>query len=981
MLRLASAGRTSSIIPISLLCLAIAGAVWFSRSSGPAPSPADTLEASPSEATIPDQSQALTPAIEAPPTAKDEPSRTVALDSAVPNELDERATTFHETRQLKGRVVSSTPLPSDESLTAFLRTHASGPEPDDIHQFLFMNAHGLPWKTVASTPVRADGTFEFQRPLDVERILIEVEGDYTSARFAFEAEKENDPGDKRLTLDADLGAHVTLRLKIQAATPAASLDALEGDVLSLEYESSRVPSTSRIPTEVALNASGEAVFRHLGPGSWSVSQIDGDNEDQNLAPFVVQPSFRFEVEGGARAVIDVPVRRGQRLEGIVQSSDGAPIAGANVRIRSQWYEGRLAGSSYQIRNTGPDGRFQFQAVAPDASQLDCTAHGFVKREIDREELDSMLSASSPATIELELGRSLTLQATAKDGLPAQGVLVVVQSNSDPQAFRQQKTGEDGIATLVGLPPGPLTLRASGKLLEKDQDEVPVQWKFQRIYQGRGNPIAANDSDVESSWSAAMALGDHDIGSSAPLALRLEPDPMVRGQVVGADPSWSNPVRILIEEDSPRARQLPLAFRLSRSTRSAFVIDRQSGRFQGQIPRGKYTAIAVSSPRLNGPPGPDAPQIQASAQVPFEVADSDVDLLLSFGASRSVTGTVTTSDGSAVPGVVVRLSAREQNYFSMIASARTDAAGDFRFAPQSPRHYSISADSPRFRAATTYPLAIVEGQPVPHQQIEVLAAGAVRVTLLDSEGSADPKVRVTDASGVRTFGRTIENDPEWSGAFGPLLPGFYFVAVSQTLGDGESMVIRRPVKIHAGELAEVTLETPAAPIATATGIITSGGKAQHNLSVTFTVDGHALASGRTDSSGQYTMRLAETGAMMIGSFVPGTRDAFARSVDVVPGHNNIPTIEMPTGAIEARLRKSLNTATSMPLLYRSADPLDGPPYRRCMSVSNGHFRFQFLPDGDYVVTIARGGQRTGDPEHQTPVTVSGGKTARDVKLGP
>ncbi len=72
--------------------------------------------------------------------------------------------------------------------------------------------------------------------------------------------------------------------------------------------------------------------------------------------------------------------------------------------------------------------------------------------------------------------------------------------------------------------------------------------------------------------------------------------------------------------------------------------------------------------------------------------------------------------------------------------------------------------------------------------------------------------------------------------------------------------------------------------------------------------------------------------------------------------------------------------SIPVAYRVGDPLDPHPFRRCTSMSNGHFRIPFLPDGQYIITTFHSGRQEADASQQVPVTISGGETARGVDLG-
>jgi hypothetical protein len=156
-------------------------------------------------------------------------------------------------------------------------------------------------------------------------------------------------------------------------------------------------------------------------------------------------------------VIEIPLLGGGTIGGIVTSSQGAPLAGAEVSLQNGGdASGMRVGLEGQTALTDGVGRFRFEHLAAGRYKVAATM-----RTESSPSIDVPLNAGDVREdIRLALDAGATLRGVVT-GLPENervGVMVGAQGAED--YFANTRTGTGGAFEFAGVPKGTLTLRAT-----------------------------------------------------------------------------------------------------------------------------------------------------------------------------------------------------------------------------------------------------------------------------------------------------------------------------------------------------------------------------------------------------------------------------------------------------------------------------------------------------------------------------------------
>ena len=143
---------------------------------------------------------------------------------------------------------------------------------------------------------------------------------------------------------------------------------------------------------------------------------------------------------------DLVLGRAEPLAGRVQGPDGAPVAGALVRLFAR---GRPAASGSlatlpQETTTGADGQFRFATAAAEQNEILVQAAGFAPVRVT-----GLKGGAIPRGVSLAPGAALPGTVKKKDGRPAPGTLV--RFEADGLESRWVEAGADGSFRLADLP--------------------------------------------------------------------------------------------------------------------------------------------------------------------------------------------------------------------------------------------------------------------------------------------------------------------------------------------------------------------------------------------------------------------------------------------------------------------------------------------------------------------------------------------------
>ncbi|MCP5020176.1 MAG: carboxypeptidase regulatory-like domain-containing protein [bacterium] len=982
MSRHSSAGNSGSSSWIfAILALAVLGSVlWIVRPSNGAledaiPETAAPESPPPSEPPAPASLQEIDP-------GEAEARQPVEADGATPIAQDEE-------HPLRGRVVPNHYLPSDEvlevSVEVWVPSSDEGSETDP-NEWVRWFPGARKWREVTRLTPDASGRFSTPRPLDVSMVRLRVDGQYiTGGEFEYKVGSEEEPGDGEFEMPACVGAHVTLRLDLDDIATQDEIAALEGDVLALSSTGSSSQngffSGSPFEREQKLNREGKAVFQGLSTYDWSEGHSMPTSEHQNLAPFRIKPGFHFEPSPGERVVIDVPMMRGLELQGVVLDGADQPIEGAEVVADLAWQAGSLSGTSRERRTTDAAGQFLFQALSDTPFGLEINAPGFLDFKIGSSDITPLIGTKEPNTFHLKRGRVLKVRVTDARGLPAHGLPIQLHKGTSKEALFNLRTDEHGLVEFIGLPSGPLSLSAKGRLRNELQKDPEERLRFLDCQHNPFGALPRTDLNVEALWYAQASVPVDQLESGETLELEVRIAPMVRGTVTGVDPAWTDPVRLAILQPDPNMPTFARRSMMGVRGEGTFAVDPDTGAFEGQLLPGHYTAIAYSGRRTNGLPTPTSTTMRSSPEIEFDVGTVDLNLNIPFARTRFIEGSVHLTDGTGLAELTVRLSKKEDWFTSAIGAATTNATGHFRFEADGPGTYHLRIDSPRYLLAQATQLEIKPGTTPPTQRLTAVQAGALRVNMVAVDGSplVTTSVQVFKANGANTYARPIQHDPDWAGTFGPLAPGSYTVMVPQNLTEASTILHRKAFAIKPSEITEVTLHALDEPTATVSGTVTMSGKPIEDIAVWCSNDMGVIALNETDAEGHYTLALTEVGPMSLQYGPNRWTQIEQQAIDVAPGLNSMLPLSVPSGAIEGQFEGQ--PMMVFPALFRADAAEDEEAFRQCGSIMNGRFTISYLPDGLYNLTaIDREGKPSADYTPQT-VEIKGGSVVRDLEVIP
>ncbi len=203
-----------------------------------------------------------------------------------------------------------------------------------------------------------------------------------------------------------------------------------------------------------------------GSGGGVVTDADGRFEIVDQAPGAYQLTARHSLfsEGTARVtledkdgVVDIPVVAGGVIAGLVASSQGAPLAGAEVSLQTSGDAGGFRmGMEGQGTLTDGAGRFRFDHLAAGRYKVGATL-----RSEASPSLDVPLNAGDVREdIRLVLDAGATVRGVVKglDESERSGVMIGAQGSEE--YFANTRTNPDGSFEFTGVPKGSLTLRAT-----------------------------------------------------------------------------------------------------------------------------------------------------------------------------------------------------------------------------------------------------------------------------------------------------------------------------------------------------------------------------------------------------------------------------------------------------------------------------------------------------------------------------------------
>ncbi len=432
----------------------------------------------------------------------------------------------------------------------------------------------------------------------------------------------------------------------------------------------------------------------------------------NAAHEAFAPGLLGNVAAGSSQV-EVRLRVGFSMSGVVRAPTGDPMAGVAVRTGG-------FGVFNEETTTDAEGRYSFSRMAPRSLHVvaECDAYPRVKSERFRAEDGDTYDGFD---LQFEDGAVITGQVVDFEGVAISGVRVRVEpagrrsmgfsfwGNDDSKA---STTGDDGRFQLGGLEMG-RAYRVAVKHPEFLSEELEIE----------------------------TAAGSTDVGT-----IELRPGATIRGVVVDdrtGEPLVGISVRLVSNDSGGEAIMMTSMGGAVESVGGGspkLSTTDDEGRFE-------LTAIDVGDYWLRAKSVGYAPH---KSEV-LTVSDStDMVRDIRMGAGLSIAGTVLDGDSRPVPGATISVQRFHAGEFVQ-ASAKADADGRFRLAGVGAGAYSLTA---RFGSMAPTTLAGVEAG----DQLVV-------VTLLSRGGITGRVFDVATNGPITDFSVKMSKSAEGAGAIG------------------------------------------------------------------------------------------------------------------------------------------------------------------------------------------------------------------------
>ncbi|HED65765.1 MAG TPA: carboxypeptidase regulatory-like domain-containing protein [Planctomycetes bacterium] len=935
------------LLALVLVCVSLVAFFWPSSRGG---APSRSIGGDPEE-------EVAGPGHASPPAPGPRPKADTEAPGADRRIVDTQTRRFGEWDsgaecRIVGRVAVPEGVPFDETLQVLSLSRRPSPEEMyGVGGLVATLAEGKPAppELLATAPVDEAGSFQIPVPGDTEEAWLVVDG-----RFLFTGDPKH----------VEVGTGGTILLQPMTG------GAIEGRVHFPEGISSEV----RLATRAALDIDSDNLSMGSMDRDWVFTRSAPVTEDGSFELRAVLPGRTLlvtltneelantqrggiEIEPGQTMELDLEMRVGGTLRGLVVDPDGSPIPGAEVLVVGRFLFGFPTGQ--RVRGEADEhGTFELKGVPEGRQNVFARADGFLQGEpveievVDGATLeDVLLSLSSGASIEGEVrflgGRSVA-GAEVRVGFDPSARMGAAAIQASKGAKGAATSDERGHFRVSGLGKGPFEVLAWAAPPEEAPDDTP--------------------------WIARLEGISPD---SHDLVLTLEPPSKIRGRVVD---TAGHPVEAF--EVSIRPHGIVGAFaRLGREDdrpqdRRTLSVQDADGRFEiREVRRGTWD-LSVSAPGY-------APSTIVELEMP---TDEGKPLVIPLEVAAQISGRVLSPTGEPVAGAKVTVRTEGSQALARLLEqgqepeAHSVADGSFELYGLQSGTVSLVATAPGSGSSPAVDVTVEPGERTTGIVLTLREGGRIRGILYGKNG--DP---LADARVIAQNTSTFLSSLTLTGADGTFLlehldPGDWTISgVRVQEGAGESIddvasmmdnLVFQPVKVIDGEETYVVLGAPPENPVQVSGRITSASDPVGEGVITFTPAGKDNFSGlklaSIDGDGAYSVELDGPGSYHVQVQILSGSAALQETVEynreIPEGRTLELDFELPGGSIRGTVygpdgdplpgaRVSLATDGGI----RTGTFLGGQ-FAELTTEQNGSYAFHFLRPGTY--TVAAGGSAFG-----------------------
>jgi large repetitive protein len=847
-------------------------------------------------------------------------------------------------------------------------------------------------------------------------LSISREGYVSLARFAVDLKR---PGAAALLLALEPEALLSGRVVDEKGKPvAAARVSVDESAPNLRGAFRRVLRMEGEAVPVRTDAAGK--FRLFVPAGRrpAVSLI------ATAAKHAPAHAYGLKIAAGREhAGIELRLGKGLVARGLVVDADGAPVEGAGIEVERETEQGGRFGAvvrfvrSASVRApdvvTGPRGEFELGGLEAGSYTLHVSHPEHPAKSVPnvviKGEGENVIS-------KIVLGPAAAIAGTVRDtaGQPIVDAQVLAFSFQGQQV-NAQSDGQ-GRFRLGGLTPGSevqLTANAPGyALLRKSvtppQDALALVLRTDGVLSGRVEDAATREPVTDFSIAPSPSLGRRgfvmSIGSSARTfhtedgTFTLPDVPPGKWTFTASSPGYQKADISGIEIGEGQTKE-GVVFSLQKGAvlrgrvldagtgapiAGATVSWSESGAAAnpmaalGLAPANGTTTDGNGAFEIEGLP-PEKITVTASAPDYLDASQpvdptrqEEVDL--SLGTGGSISGSVTTSDGAAVPGANVSLEELGgASPFGGGNSSVSDGSGGFEFDHLAAGAYRLTARSPSTSSAP--------------QEIELTANERRSGVMLTLGAGTTVHGTVTGlAAGQLSGVRVIASGTGFSGSSAVDDSGSYVIngvpagalRLTATVAALAGRSVAKSIEVSDGT-PEMTVDIDFPPASTLSGHVTRSGRPLSGILVNVTPvtpgPNATSARGQTDDSGAYTVSGLSDGdyrVTLIGSLVgSGSSVAPSQRTVTLSGDTNL-DIDLPALSVSGTVVEagSSEPIAGVEVRAESGQETSVRMVRSAVTDSAGAFSIDDVDVGNYQLTAQKTGWQAASQTVAVNDSVSG-----------
>ncbi len=760
------------------------------------------------------------------------------------------------------------------------------------------------------------------------------------ARYAFLEESVKAPKDasSSVVLEPKLGARVVGRCRLAPAL-AARAASLRGVRVMLTTRGGTVESFERVATldrDLAFEMGGLLAGRDLELALPADLGFDASSRVPALAP-------------GETRTIELEVRPGATLRGIVVSEDGKPLPGVVILALRGGGDASTPSDDAPIvyRKSDSDGAFEFVGMRAGRWELEASAPNRLPAKL---RLESVSDGETRADLRIVVpsGRAIRGRATWPDGSPVVGARVqwrALEAQDLQELFSSTRaaianpreaivTGDDGSFSIDALEDGTYRVQVSA---------------------ARGSPEvdAARELSAPSEPAVWHAIADGVTPDSGELALVMKRSAALRG-------------RVLDDAGNPVTRFSVHTFHALDPTGREFGRPGPESSFSD--PEGRF----VFEELWDGEWDVCVRSEHAAQAMPLRVVLPAQEMPLDVRLLRFATlsGVVVDPDGRAVPQarLEVELDRSSSSSCPFDSDTSHEARADGGFDVVVPAGWiDIRASGQGWAGSRSVRVIAGPGERIGGLEIALCRGGRIAGRVLDAHGrdAADCELRIMGDRGVVI----VKSDASGRFESPALAPDDYTVlAYRRERGEAKGIAESREVEVRDGETIEVVFGAPKVARIRVRGVVRSGGVPVPDIGV----EASRLADNpsfegvraRTESDGRFELSL-ERGGWHIWTLNTQSTDTLRRVF--VP---NQPTFDLDFSISSGGVSGRVIGTDGAPLAGVSVrvepdrDSVDRTPAHTTGSMTtgaDGAFAFDHLEPATYRVQAGRA-SRSRAAEH-------------------